>query len=47
MGFFKGVLGIVLLMVFLETFPEVVSSDTVFLGLAIIIGGAVVYSGKD
>ena len=43
----KVIIASVLLLLFMTLLPDVVSSDTMFLGMAIILGGGVAYSGKE
>ena len=40
----KGIFGFVILLILMTMLPEVVSTDAMFLGIAIIIGGAVANS---
>lgn len=47
MAIFKGVVGVTTFMMIIATFKEVVSNDIVALSIAIIIAGAVAYSGKE
>lgn len=46
-GFLKAIIGIIFLLIFMACLPEVVSNDTLAIGIAVILAGGVAYSGKD
>ena len=45
-GFLKAIFGNIFLLIFMTCLPEVVSNDTLAIGVAVILAGGVAHSGK-